>query len=526
MAAKILTADQMRTCEERAAALGVPSPVLMENAGTAIAKVVAGLAERRKRGVLVLVGPGNNGGDGLVVARCLAKWDLPVAVYVWHRTKADDRVRELAEAAGVPLVVAEADADRQQLRAEVRRADIVVDALLGTGLKRALSDEIRSLLGVVGEERRQRLVVAVDVPSGLNSDTGEVDEATVAADATVTLGHAKVGHFVSPGIRFTGRLVLADIGLPPGAEVDGVAELLDDEAIANALPARPLYGHKGTFGKAMIVGGSPNYIGAVTLAGEAAYRAGAGLVTLATARGLQPLVAAKITEPTFLPLPESSPGVLGPAALAPLLDGLVGYDGLLVGPGLGRHPDTAAFVRGLVARLAADRHGLRFLAFDADALNVLAGSGDWWRGLGPEAAITPHPGEMSRLLGTSVSEVEANRFAVARESATRWGLVVILKGAYTVVSGADGRLSVSPVATPSLATAGSGDVLAGTLVALGAQGLEAAHCATAAVYLHGRAGELAACRIGEAGVMASDLLPLLPEARRTIVGEREIAPRP
>ncbi len=514
MPAKIVNAQQMRAAEEKAAALGVPPSVLMDNAGRAIAEVVAEVARQAAgRPVLVLVGPGNNGGDGLVTARYLLEWGLPVACYVWHRRPEGDRVRELAAAAGVPLFTAEEDGDHSLLRAEVRRARIVVDALLGTGLSRPLSPQLRSLLTAVREERQGRSVVAVDLPSGLNSDSGEVDEATLPADLTVTLGHVKAGLVVSPGVRYAGRVVRVGIGLPPGADVDGLADLLDDPTVGLLLPERPPYGHKGTFGKALVVAGSANYVGAAALACQAAYRVGAGLVTLAIPRGLHAVAAAKLTETTFLPLGAEKAEACAPEALADLLSVLDDYDALLVGPGLGRRPATAAFVQALVGELAKRSQAgsrLPFLALDADALNCLAGSGEWWRGLGSRAVITPHPGEMARLLATTVADVEAKRLEVARRAAQAWGLVAILKGAYSVIASPDGHLQVSPIAVASLATAGSGDVLAGALVGLGAQGLPAAAAATAAVYLHGRAGELAAAQIGAAGAVAGDLIPLLP----------------
>ncbi len=532
MAAKVVNAQQMRAAEEKAAALGVPPTVLMDNAGRAVAEVVAALARRESgQSVLVLVGPGNNGGDGLVAARYLLEWGLPVACYVWHRRAEGDRVRELALAVGVPLFSAEEDADYNLLRSEVRRARIVVDALLGTGLSRPLSPQLRALLAVVHAERQARRVVAVDVPSGLNSDTGEVDEATLPADVTATLGHVKVGLVVSPGVRYAGHVICADIGLPAGAEVDGLADLLDDATVGALLPQRPPYGHKGTFGRVLVVAGSTNYVGAAALACQAAYRAGAGLVTLAVPRGLHALAAAKLTETTFLPLGAEQAAAFTPDSLPELLAALDGYDALLVGPGLGRGPATAEFVRMLVGELAKRRQAAGsspFLALDADALNCLAGSGDWWRGLGSQTVITPHPGEMARLLATSVPEVEAQRLATARLAAQTWGLVAILKGAFTVIAAPSGQLQVSPFAVSSLATAGSGDVLAGALVGLGAQGLPAAAAAAAAVYLHGRAGELAAIRIGEAGTVAGDLVPLLPVVWRSLrpplaLGERNEA---
>ncbi|MHB9090320.1 MAG: NAD(P)H-hydrate dehydratase, partial [Chloroflexota bacterium] len=404
---------------------------------------------------------------------------------------------------------------------ETRRATIVLDALLGTGLSRPLADGLRALLAVIRGEMDRRLVVALDLPSGLNSDTGEADEATLPAHLTVTLGHVKAGLIVAPGARYAGRIECVGIGLPPDIAVDGLADVMDDDMIARLLPSRPPYSHKGTFGKALVVAGSPNYVGASTLACQAAYRGGAGLVTLAVARGLLAIVASRLTETTYLPLPDAAEGALGEQALAPLVAVLADYDALLMGPGLGRHPGTVTLVRSLVREVASRRQRgepTPLLVIDADGLNALAGSDEWWHGLGDRTAITPHAGEMARLLGSSIAEVEAHRLEVAAKAARDWGVVVILKGAYTVASAPAGVPAVSPVATPSLATAGSGDVLAGTLAGLAAQGLSAWDAARAAVYVHGRAGEVVAARIGEIGTVASDLLPVLPEVLRSVRG--------
>jgi ADP-dependent NAD(P)H-hydrate dehydratase / NAD(P)H-hydrate epimerase len=520
VAAKVVTAAQMRACEERAANLGVPAPTLMEHAGRSIATLV--LDESRRRGlcdVLVLVGPGNNGGDGLVAARHLVAEGVSVACYLWHRASEADSVRERAVAAGVPLYDAADDLDLERLRHELKRTDVVVDALLGTGLSRPLAEDLRHLLTVVRDNLNGHLVIAVDVPSGLNSDSGATDEATLPADITVTLGHVKAGLLVAPGAAYAGRVVRTDIGLPPGSDVPGVAELLADDTMQPLLPRRPRYSHKGSFGKALVVAGSSNYIGAAIMACEAAYRAGAGLVTLAGARSLHSIFAARLTETTWLSLPETDTAAPSRQALLEIREALGAYSALLVGPGLGRHPETFALVRALAQQIsrARDRHpGLNAVVFDADALNALASAGDWWQDLGPNIIVTPHAAEMARLLATTPDEVERNRLQVAREAAERWRVVVVLKGAYTVVADPAGALYVNPVATPALATAGSGDVLAGAILGFASQGCPPLAAAMTGVYLHGRAGELLEERYGEAGGTAGDLIALLPEVQKRL----------
>lgn len=520
MKPKVVTAAQMRAIEEKSAELGVPPSVLMDNAGRSVARIASRLlGERRQGSVLVLIGPGNNGGDGLVAARYLVAEGREAVCYVWHRRADGDRVREEALAAGVPVITAEEDAGRDALRREVERAALIVDSLLGTGLSRPLSDELRSLLNTVRQAMTGQPVLAVDVPTGLNSDTGAVDEATLPADLTVTLGHYKAGLLVAPGAAYAGQVVLGSIGLPEGATASSTADVMDDAEIAALLPQRRPYSHKGTYGKALVVAGSSNYVGAALMASQSAYRAGAGLVTLAIARSLHPIAASRLQETTFVPLPEDAPGTLGLSALKDLLPALNGYDALLVGPGLGRHAATQAFVRELVRELPTLRdtaRDLRTVILDADALNALAGTDRWWRDLGADVVITPHAAEMARLLGRSVGEVESNRIAVAQQAAREWGLVVVLKGAYTVVATPDGMVEVCPVATAALATAGSGDVLAGAALGLAAQGLAAAAAARAAVYLHARAGEMMAEEYGLAGGVAGDLIALLPRVRRSL----------
>lgn len=518
MSVKVVTAGQMRAVEEEAFRLGVPASALMDRAGRSVAEVVAQLARRQPEpSVLVLVGPGNNGGDGLVVARYLVEWGIPAQCYIWHRRGAGDRVREQAAAAGVPLATAEEDPERNSLRVALQRAKIVVDALLGTGLSRGLSDELREILTVTRSTPGRRLVVAIDVPSGLESDSGRVDEATLTADITVSLGHLKAGLIVAPGAEYAGRVVLGEIGLPEGAKTDGLADVLDDATVAALLPRRRPYSHKGTHGKALVVAGSANYVGAAMLSCQAAARAGAGLVTLAVARSVHPIVAGRMTEVTYFPLPDEDGG-LAAAGVDDLLSAGVGYDAWLVGPGLGRRQGTVDLIRSVV-RAAATQNGLAQtrLVLDADALNALAGSAEWWRGLGDRAAITPHAGEMARLLGTGIAEVESNRLEVARRTARELGLVVVLKGAYTVVAAPDGRTAVSPIATPALATAGSGDVLAGIMVGLQAQGLSTWDAARAAVLVHGRAGERLEDTVGQVGAVAGDLPPVLPDIVNALI---------
>lgn len=553
---KVVTAAEMRAMEQGAAAAGFSFAAMMENAGRAVAEELKRRWDVAGRGVLVLVGPGNNGGDGLVAARHLHDAGAKVALYLLRPRPADDPNWRLCQERDLPYMLAEDDAAFATLRYHLDNSAIIVDALLGTGAARPIEGTLQKLLEVVRVEKRQGeretgrtpplpvspsprppvppapIVVAVDLPTGLNSDTGAADPAILPADLTVTFACPKRGHFLFPGAKYVGELVIADIGIPSALAADVPVELTTPAEARGLLPSRPLDAHKGTFGKALVVAGSENYTGAAYLAAAAASRSGAGLVTLACARSLHPIWASKLVEVTFLPLPEAAPGHLGAAALEPLLAALPAYDALLLGPGLGQHPGTVELVVQLVNRFrsspsaAAPKFEIRNSEFeisvvlDADALNALAHTPGWTAGLPPGRVIlTPHPGEMGRLLGRSIAAVETQRLETAQEAARAWQQVVILKGAYSLIAGPDGRVAINPFANPALATAGTGDVLAGAIVGLLAQGLAPFDAARLGAYLHGLAGELASEEIGEAGVVAGDLLPRLPTAMRRLRAE-------
>ncbi|MDH4207346.1 MAG: NAD(P)H-hydrate dehydratase [Anaerolineae bacterium] len=533
---KIATTQEMREIEKAADSQGLTYATMMENAGRAVAREIQTRWGAEGKVVVVLVGPGNNGGDGLVAARHLQEAGAEVALYVWkRRLKADENFR-LTQERNIPYTQVDKGAKPRNLRELLSRADIAVDALLGTGASRPIGDTLKDILGVLQEVRGQTprgvpLLAAVDVPTGLDCDSGAVDPATVPADLTVTLALPKRGFYAFPAADYLGDLVVCDIGIPSSLTSHLTLELADAELVRDLLPPRPRDAHKGTFGKAMIVAGCPHYTGAPYMASAAATRVGAGLVTLSLAQSLHPILASKLTEVTFLLLPHDL-GVLVPEGIKLLERKLPEYDALLVGPGLGLEDSTVEFVHQLLgiesgrqrrqvgfasaqevaATQAGEPRRLPPLVIDADGLNSLALVANWWDSLARPAILTPHPGEMSRLMDCSMEEVQADRVAIARSAAEKWQQIVVLKGAYSVIAAPDGRAVICPFATPALATAGTGDVLAGAVVGLLAQGLSPFEAAVAGVYLHGAAGEMATARIGDAGVVASDLLPLLPEA--------------
>lgn len=559
MSIKIVTTEEMRAIEAAADAAGVGYDQMMENAGRAVANAVGEWMGADGATIVVLVGPGNNGGDGLVAARYLAEMGADVHVYVWKRNTSNDKNWDRLRPLPITTVAMRDDKGLDALHDLLRRADIVVDALLGTGIERPIRGELQQLLTAVTADLAARrkpqdaalcapaegalevlspTLVAVDVPSGLNSDTGALDPATAVADMTVTMAAVKRGLVLAPGMRAVGKMVIADIGIPEDLSSHIRLEMATPALAAAWLPARPCDANKGTFGKALIVAGSVNYTGAPQLAAMAAVRAGTGLVTLALPQAIHAIVAARLLEATYLLLPHDM-GVLAPPAVKVLADKMGEYDALLLGPGLTQEKPTAEFITellggnqagskrrvgfvhaGIGAEAASDTAGARLppLVVDADGLNLLAKMERWWQRLPAPAVLTPHPGEMARLVGCSTDEVLADRIGCATEMAAKWGHVVLLKGAHSLIADPDGRVVVLPFANPALATAGSGDVLAGIVVGMRAQGLPAFEAAVTGSYLHGLAGELARELVYETGVAAGDLPGLVPRALRRLRG--------
>ncbi|MBN1136524.1 MAG: NAD(P)H-hydrate dehydratase [Anaerolineae bacterium] len=542
---KLVTIEEMQQLERAADANGHSFATMMEQAGRAVSVEIASRIAVKSRVALVLVGPGNNGGDGLVAARHLKEAGAQILCYLWKPRPADDPNLILAQERSIPCLCSADDKGHKTLRKALNSADIIVDALLGTGASRPIEGMLKDLLDTVREivsERRlaqtrslafvppHRLqtyrppfVVAVDVPSGLDCDSGAVDPAALAADLTVTFAAPKRGQFRFPGAAMLGELVVADIGIDPALAQNLPIDVPAAQDVARRLPARPLDAHKGTFGKAMIVAGSINYTGAPYLAAAAAARVGAGLVTLAPPQPLYPVLSGKLTEATFVLLAHSM-GVLNEGAVKTLAESLPGYAALLVGPGLGQEKETIAFVHRLLGIGEKSSRPIGFrqtqhtepggpialppLVIDADGLNALAHVEKWWQHIPANSILTPHPGEMTRLMNSQAKI--ADRLATTTEKAAEWNQVLVLKGAHTVIAAPDGRTAVLPFANPGLATAGTGDVLAGCIVGLLAQGLAPFDAALCGAYLHALAGERVVAKMGHTGTLASDLLPELP----------------
>lgn len=505
----IVTVAEMRELERRAdREYGLTSQILMENAGKSAADILVQNI-RRTRSVselefLLLIGPGNNGGDGLVMARYLEKWGALVSIYRWKEQQLTVHGQDIAEA------------DTQaKLEEALSRAKYIVVALLGTGLSRPLPDSMRTLLGRVRQEREKRdgvQVVAIDLPTGLNADTGEVDPGTIPADMTITMACPKQGFFFFPGRGYIGELYVADIGLPSELTRDIPTEMLTGKMVKSLLPQRPLDSNKGTFGKVMLLCGSPPYPGSAFLAGSAAGRVGGGLVTLAVTEKMLPIYASAFHEATFVLLPEEEAGSL--ERVTTLMDHLEGYRALLMGPGLGQSPYIREVILQVLEQLRAMPSEKRpQLVVDADGLNNLSALEHWWTLLPSGTVITPHPGEMGRLCGgLKVSGGNIDRLELARSKAKEWQVTLVLKGACTIITEPDGRTRINWLANPALATAGTGDVLAGMVVGFLAQKMAPFDAASAPVYLHTAAAELVSIDFGHAGLLASDLLPQIPRA--------------
>ncbi len=525
---EILSVAEMRALERTADARGLSYAQMMQNAGQGAAQIIRQRLEawgiQRPR-ILVLVGPGNNGGDGLVCATALAHAGLTVQCYLLKPRPEDDPVYLAARAAGLFMADAQNDMRLRVLHQMLSHANVIVDALLGTGVSRPIEGDLRAILREVSRRRRATdlppcKLVALDGVTGMNYDTGELDPAAVPADLTIAFHAPKRGHYCFPAAQACGELIVASIGIQPdtvaGWRTDGAfpeVQLADEALVRERLPTRQRDAHKGTFGRVLVVGGCREYLGAPALAARAAYRTGAGLVALAVPEFVRPSAAVACPEAIFVPLPDAD-AYLGPTSHPPIAQWLASEardSAVLLGPGLGQAPATSAFLDALLTSLQAEADRLRGLVCDADALNLLAQLPDWWARLPAQTVLTPHPGEMARLAQRSTADVQGDRIGCALRCAEAWGHVVVLKGAHTVIAAPDRRAIVLPFANPALATAGSGDVLAGCVAGLMAQGLAPFDAALCGAYLHGAAGERWRTAHGDAGLLASELASLIPD---------------
>lgn len=506
---KVASIAQVREVERAADRALLSYEQMMVNAGAAASELLqTRIPINASTKITFLIGKGNNGGDGLVMARELARTTrAELQLYLLDtRDRADLNYRAVLDA-GLSLASAADDHNGKQLSGLVQSADIIVDAIFGIGARLPLRGPAAKTLETVNDCLRGRgarpFVLAIDCPSGIDCDTGDADANVIAADLTISFIAGKRGLFVFPAARYVGDLEIAAIGIPESfPQLARIKTTVVDARLASSLlPDRPLDGHKGSFGKVLLVAGSEHYIGAIALAAEAAYRSGAGLVTVAATRRLVETVAGRLREPTWLSLPERDGGI-AESAVDAVVKATNGSDALLIGCGLGTRKSTRAFQRSVLTR-----GSLPALVLDADALNLLSRDARWWDVLPSGTIITPHPGELARLTDLSATEINADRWCVVSKCADRWNLVLLLKGAHTLIAAPDGRISVLPFKTDALSTAGTGDILAGLIAGFRAQGLSAFDSARLGAYIHASAGIIAAQSVGSSrSVIAGDVL--------------------
>jgi NAD(P)H-hydrate epimerase len=513
---RIVTADEMAVIDRTTIeGVGIPGVVLMENAGRgaceAMGRHFPDLAGKR---VLALAGGGNNGGDGFVIARHL--WQRRVQVDVCCLRKpadyrGDARINlDILEKLGMPVAVMADTASLPQLRERLAGADLVVDAILGTGLNAPVSGFYRNVIELVNELGRP--VFAVDLPSGLDATTGLPLGVCIRASVTATFGLAKIGQLVTPGCSFVGHLEVVDIGLP--RSVTEMAEpprlWLDPRDLGPLVRARELPSHKGSFGHVLVVAGSVGKTGAGAMASMGAGRAGAGLVTLAVPVSLHGLMEVKLTEVMTEPLAETAEQSIAEAAVPRLEELLQNKEALALGPGISTQEETRRVVLRLVEGSPCP------VVVDADALTVLVGHLGVLKRARAPVILTPHPGEMGRLTGLSPAEVQSRRVELAQAFSREHGVTLVLKGARTLVASPEGRLAVNGSGNPSLASGGTGDVLTGLIAGLLAQGLAPFQAACLGVYCHGAAADRLAPRYGDRGLLATDLLPEIPAVLKSL----------
>ncbi len=505
---RLPTSEEMAVLDRRAQdEFGVPTLLLMEAAGRGVFEAAHRLIGGPAPRVVVVAGKGNNGGDGLVGARLMlsAGWRVTVVLLARDAEVTGDAAVNLQAARRVGVEIVNLDSTALVgMRGLLGGASLIVDGLFGTGFRGPVVGLAAKVIDAMNASGRP--ILAIDIPSGVHGDTGAVDGSAVRATATVTMGLPKTGLLLPPGAECAGRIWVADVGHPQRLiQSSGIrTTLLTQASVNEAVPRRRLDGHKGDYGRVLVIAGSIGHTGAAVLAALGALRAGAGLVTLGVPAAVYPIVGPAVIEAMPAPLPDAD-GALSAEAGERILEMTSAADVVACGPGLSTRPGPAAVVRRLVAECSKP------LVLDADALNILAEAAEWTAAAGP-VIITPHPGEMARLLQARIEEIQRHRLQVARVAAGRFGAVVVLKGARTVIAEPEGDLAVVPTGNPAMATGGMGDVLTGALAAFVGQGLSPGTAAGVAAYLHGLAGDLVAADAGPAGILAREVADAVPRA--------------
>jgi len=508
---KVSTAEQMRELDRRAIEeFGVPSIVLMENAGRSVYAAACGmLGSVSYRKIVVVSGRGNNGGDGFVAARHLRDAGADVSVFVFGEidsVKGDARINlEILRKTGIAVRSLSSVSD---LESSLHSADLVIDALFGTGLKGEITGLSAEIIRAINSENSP--VLSVDIPSGLDADSGQALGVCVDADSTVTFALPKLGLLTYPGASFAGQLIISEIGIPQQLYEEINVSAPGSDWVSAHLPKRPLNAHKGTFGTLVVIAGSSGLTGAAVMSAQAGLRTGVGLCTLGIPVGLQDVVASKVTEVMTYGLPQTENRSFSPDAVGPSVALCEKSSAVVLGCGLSHHPSTSEFVHEFVKTL--DKR----LLVDADGLNCLADDVSVLEGDHTEMVITPHPGEMARLLGTTTEDIQSNRMEAVRAAAARFHCVAVLKGANTLIADQSGSVYINRTGNSGLATAGTGDVLSGIIGSLLAQGMDAFEAAVCGVFVHGVSGDIVADRLGTRGMNACDVLDAIPEALKDL----------
>ena len=506
----LVTANEMQAMDRQTIEdFGIPGMVLMESAGRGATRfLMQQFPDIENKKVAVIAGRGNNGGDGFVIARYLKQKGIQVQVYllaVRDRVQGDALANlKLLKPLEVPVVEIPDEASFSKIKSEMHGLDLWIDAILGTGLKSDVKGYFKTIIDFINKLNKP--VFAVDVPSGLNSDTGQPCGTCICAAATATFAYAKTGHMLYPGADYIGNLKIVDIGIPPhiAAAVGPRHFLSTAQLIRSHLIPRPADAHKGSTGHLLVIAGSIGKTGAAAMTSMSALRTGAGLVTLGVAESLNAALEGRMLEAMTAPLPESGSGVLGESAFNAIQKELPGKRCLAIGPGLGQATDTKKLIRKII------RHIEIPVVVDADGLNNLAGEVELFTEAKAPIILTPHPGEMARLLNTKVRIVQQNRIKCTREFSARHNVHVVLKGAATIIAHPDGRVYINSTGNAGMASGGMGDVLTGVIAGLIVQGLTPEAACHAGVYLHGAAADSLVEDMGPYGYLAGDVMKAIP----------------
>lgn len=493
---------------------GVPSIVLMENAGIGLAEEVKKHIDNKASRVVMIVGMGNNGGDGMVCARHLYNLGYDVEVFLVGNTKklsVDANLNyEMLKALDLRIETINDINGVKKLSKSIRYLDVVVDCIFGIGLKRPVEGVYEFVIDAINDS--EAYVISCDIPSGINASEGTVMHKAVKADKTVAVCMPKVGNLMFPAADYNGELIVKRIGLSDRLfeELGLKMQIVTEDHVRRILPRRQKNSHKGSYGKASLIAGSFGMTGAAILAAKASLRSGVGLLKLIIPESLMNIITTSVPEAVTLPLSETRRGVFGINQVEKLISSCQGSDVIAIGPGCGQNAEMIEILRQLITKVDKP------LIIDADGINTLAKNVSLLSDRINEIVITPHPGEMSRLTGLTTDEINQNPIDTAKAFAEKWQINVVLKGARTVIASPDGHIYINVNGNPGMATAGSGDVLTGIITSLVAQGLSPIHAAVAGVYLHGRAGDIMSEFKGEYGLIAGDLIEGITQALKEI----------